>query len=77
MLSLSVCKESHIKPELLYIDVLEDNENNDGELMMIPRDYADRDNGQELRMCEMGFIKINLTVPVSTTNEILAEMDMV
>ena len=57
-------QESHIKPELLYIDVLEESEPNDGEVMIIPRDFGDRDNGPDIRSCEMGLIKINITNPV-------------
>ena len=30
---------------------------------LVPRDFGDRDNGAELRKCEMGLIKINLTNP--------------
>ncbi len=35
--------------------------------MIIPRDFADRDNGPEIRKCEMGLIKINLTNPVQVS----------
>ena len=63
-ISLWGYKESHIQPELLYIDVIENNEPNDGEVMIVPKDFFDRDNGAEARMCEMGLIMINLTNPV-------------
>ena len=63
-ISLWGYKESHIQPELLYIDIIENNEPNDGEVMIVPKDFFDRDNGAELRMCEMGLIMINLTNPV-------------
>jgi hypothetical protein len=62
-ISLWGYQENHIEPALLYIDIIENNEPNDGEVLLVPRDYGDRDNGPELRECEMGFIKINLTNP--------------
>ena len=49
----------------MYIDVLEESEPNDGEVMIIPKEFADRDHGPEIRKCEMGLIKINLTSPVT------------
>lgn len=48
----------------MYIDVLESSEANDGQIMISPKSYQDRDNGEELRECKMGFIKINLTNPI-------------
>eukprot|EP00095_Tigriopus_kingsejongensis_P008816 maker-scaffold1015_size70757-snap-gene-0.10 protein:Tk08816 transcript:maker-scaffold1015_size70757-snap-gene-0.10-mRNA-1 annotation:"hypothetical protein DAPPUDRAFT_305821" len=56
--------ENHIKPQLLFIDVLESGETNDGKVMISPKSFKDRDNGAALRDCKMGFIKINLTNPI-------------
>ena len=57
-------QEDHIKPELVWIDDLETNEQNDGVLVINPKDYYDRDNGHEMRAFDMGMIMINLTNPV-------------
>ncbi|TRY73653.1 hypothetical protein TCAL_08799 [Tigriopus californicus] len=63
-ISLWGYKENNIEPELMYIDVLETSETNDGKIMISPKSFQDRDNGEELRECKMGFIKINLTNPI-------------
>ena len=62
-ISLWGYKEDVIQPQLLYIDDLKTNQPNDGQLLLTPREYGARDNGDELRSCEMGLIKINLTNP--------------
>ena len=59
-----VKQEDHIRPELVWIDDLETNEQNDGVVVINPKDYSDRDNGHELRKFDMGMIMINLTNPV-------------
>ena len=48
----------------MWIDDLETNEQNDGLLVITPKDYHDRDNGQEMRDFDMGMIMVNLTNPV-------------
>ncbi len=42
---------------------METNEPNDGEVLISPQDFMDRNNGDELRDCQLGLIKINLTNP--------------
>ena len=63
-------QEDGIKPELTFIDVLEENVNNEGLLSISPKTYFDRDNGP-LRKFTMGMIMVNLTNPVQ---EIKMEM---
>ena len=58
-ISLWGYKESHIKPELLYIDMLEDNEPNDGEVMLVPRDYFDRYSNMGCQFFKRGIQKIH------------------
>ena len=58
-ISLWGYKESHIKPELLYIDMLEDNEPNDGEVMLVPRDYFDRYGNMVCQISKKGIQKIH------------------
>ena len=58
-ISLWGYKESHIKPELLYIDMLEDNEPNDGEVMLVPRDYFDRYGNMGCQVSKRGIQKIH------------------
>jgi hypothetical protein len=58
-ISLWGYKESHIKPELLYIDMLEDNEPNDGEVMLVPRDYFDRYSNMGCQVFKRGIQKIH------------------
>ena len=57
-------QEDSITPELLWIDDLEKSVQNKGMLTISPKDYHDRDNGQEMRAFDMGMIKINLTNPI-------------
>lgn len=62
-ISLWGYRETSIRPELLYIDTLEEGEANDGMIQISPKDYDDRDNGYQMREMVMGMIMINLTNP--------------
>ena len=56
-------KEDSIEPALIYIDQLENNINNIGQVMISPEDFYDLDHGEELRDIELGLIMVNLTMP--------------
>lgn len=61
-ISLWGYREISIYPEILYIDMLVDGTPNTGNYILVPGDYANRDNRDYLDL-EMGLIMINLTTP--------------
>lgn len=63
-ISLWGYRENTIRPELLYIDMIEESTNNDGYYRIIPSNYRNRDNSR-VNDVEFGFIMINLTNPES------------
>lgn len=64
-------QEDGISPELTYIDILEENVNNEGVLSISPKQYYDRDNGP-LRRFTMGLIMVNLTNPVQEIKMVMS-----
>ncbi|KAK6626128.1 hypothetical protein RUM43_006433 [Polyplax serrata] len=56
-------KETTIRPQLMYIDILETNVENNGRYTIVPHRYAERMNKPELLELEFGFLHINLTHP--------------
>ncbi|XP_066998795.2 protein mesh isoform X2 [Anabrus simplex] len=61
-ISLWGYRETTIRPELLYIDMLEDSTTNTGVYTIAPGNYRNRDN-RAVSDCQFGFIQINLTQP--------------
>ncbi|XP_075235234.1 sushi domain containing 2 mesh isoform X2 [Lycorma delicatula] len=62
-ISLWGYKETTIRPQLMYIDLLEDSINNVGRYKIIPSFYQSRNN-ERVNDLRVGFIQINLTNPV-------------
>ncbi|XP_043267709.1 protein mesh isoform X2 [Venturia canescens] len=61
-ISLWGYRESTIRPELEFIQLLEENKVNDGSYTIVPATYRNRDNPFQIDM-HFGFIQINLTKP--------------
>ncbi|XP_046394346.1 protein mesh isoform X1 [Ischnura elegans] len=64
-ISLWGYKETTIRPQLMYIDMIETAAVNTGSYTIVPNNYRNRYNGPELTELEFGFLMINLTDPTT------------
>lgn len=71
-ISLWGYKESTIRPQLMYIDVLETGIPNNGRYTIAPAAYRLRENRPELLELEYGFIHINLTNPQTYSGSLIS-----
>lgn len=58
-----------IRPELKFIDIIDENAHNTGKHIIYPGNYRDRDNRETVDM-QFGFLKIVLSKPSEVTGGI-------
>ncbi|KAG8228908.1 hypothetical protein J437_LFUL011156 [Ladona fulva] len=75
-ISLWGYKETTIRPQLMYIDMIETAAVNTGSYTIVPGNFRNRYNGRELQELEFGFLMINLTDPTTYSGLKISPIDV-